>query len=325
MAFDLLVDSRWTGDYGIGRYAREILSRLNLPFKPIPAKLRPGGPLDPAYLGAYMVRTGMHLYSPAFTPAVVARGRQSLTVHDLIHLDVAAERSGARTVFYDALVRPVLRRSQLTFTVSEFSRHRISEWAGITADRIVVASPGVSDAFLEEPIRPQSGDYALVVASLKPHKRVRLAIEAARGFPAGMRLVCVGVSGSAAQAQLGSSPKNVQFVPHCTDAELIRYYAGAACVLFPSMYEGFGLPALEALAVGVPVLYSAMAVREVVGDLATFLDPNEGPSEWADAVRHAVATRREFQAIRRAHARRFSWDSTASIVRSHLTRLVESG
>src|SRR5262249_35502896 len=166
-----------------------------------------------------------------------------LTLHDLAIL--RAPQSCPRWHrIYGRTVTSVLRAADALVAVSEFTRDEIVRLAGVPAGRITVIPNGVDETFSPEGAR-QAGEYVLAVATLEPRKNLRRAVEAAR--EAGAELRVVGAPGWGGVDVEG-------WVGEVTDDELAALYRGAQCVLYPSLYEGFGLPVLEAMACGTPVV-----------------------------------------------------------------------
>jgi glycosyltransferase involved in cell wall biosynthesis len=156
--------------------------------------------------------------------------------------------------------------------------------------------------------------YVLWVGSLEPRKGVGTLVEAVARLPAAKRplLVLAGYQGWKVPPPSG---EGVRRLGEVTDAELQALYAGATAFCFPSLHEGFGLPVLEAMAAGVPVIASDIpAVREVAGDAALLAPPGEA-AKWAEAIEAAVsmdALRREALVEGgRQRAARFTWRATA--------------
>ena len=318
----LLVDGRWVGSYGIARFSAEVLRRLPWSYR----RLTLGGPatlLDPVIAAAALAALRPDVYfTPGFCPPLgPSRVPCVVTIHDLIHLDEPAEASLVKSAFYAAVVRPGVRRASRVITVSEHSRARIVEWAGIDAEAVVVAPNGVSSAFNPEGERFDPGhEYLLYVGNSKPHKNLRtllLALSALAGdapplFLAGPDAAVMG----RAAADLG-----VGHLVHCLgalpDAGLARMYRGASALVLPSRFEGFGLPVLEALACGTPVVASAIPpVREIAGAAARYVDPDD-PSSVAEGLRQVLGDevlRADLRGRGLTRAASFSWDRTAERV-----------
>jgi len=131
MAVLTLFDSRWIGTHGIGRFAAELLSRAP-DFRPIALRGRPSAALDPWRLGAYLRREKPDFFlSPGYNAPAGTCGRFGFTVHDLIHLATPDNANVFKRLYYREVIRPAVRRASIVFTVSEFSRREICEWAGV--------------------------------------------------------------------------------------------------------------------------------------------------------------------------------------------------
>src|SRR5262249_58731871 len=170
------------------------------------------------------------------------------------------------------------------------------------AGRITVIPSGVDEPCSPEGAR-QAGEYVLAVATLEPRKNLRRAVEAAR--EAGAELRVVGAPGWGGVDVEG-------WVGEVTDDELAALYRGAQCVLYPSLYEGFGLPVLEAMACGTPVVTSrGTAMEEVANGAAVLVDPLD-VSALAGAIAEASARRDELveAGLRRASA--LPWSPTSA-------------
>ena len=289
----LLVDGRWVGSYGIARFSAEVLRRLPWGYRRLTLG-RPATLLDPVIAAAALAALRPDVYfTPGFCPPLgPTRVPYVVTIHDLIHLDESAEASVAKSAFYAGIVRPGVRRAARVVTVSEHSRARIVEWAGIEADRVIVAPNGVSSAFTPGGERFDPGhDYLLYVGNSKPHKNLRTLLAALSALGADAPpLYLAGVD--AAVVQREAADRGVGHLVHCVgalpDAELARMYRGALALVFPSRFEGFGLPVLEAMACGTPVVASAIPpVREIAGAAAEYVDPND-PSSVAEGIRRVL-------------------------------------
>jgi len=255
------------------------------------------------------------------------------TVYDLNHLDVPNNSSASKRLYYHLVIRRACHTALRVLTISEFSRQRIIEWAGVSQQQVVNVGTGVDASFNPEGERHDPGfGYFLMVSNRRPHKnetRVLAAFARARIDPA-IRLLLTGFPTNALQAyiaQLGLTER-VVFMGRVEDAQLPALYRGALGLLFPSLYEGFGLPVVEAMASGVPVLTSTVtALPEVAGDAALLVDPYE-----VDAIASGIerlltdedlCTRLRAAGLKRAAM--FRWDDVAARVKRVLDELALSG
>jgi glycosyltransferase involved in cell wall biosynthesis len=227
-----------------------------------------------------------------------------LTVHDLAVLRAPeAFPRWHRLYGRSGLIR-VLRAADAVVAVSEFTRVETAELAGVPGERIRVVPNGVDTVFTPDGGRTE-GDYVLGVATLEPRKNLGRAVEASR--EAGVELRVVGAKGWGGVEVDG-------WVGEIPDAELAALYRGARCVVYPSLYEGFGLPVLEAMACGTPVVTSrGTAMEEVAGGAAILVDPLDVAS-IANGIDAACARRDELVAAGMEHARGFTWQRSADAI-----------
>lgn len=313
----VLVDARWRGAHGIGRFAAEIVPRI-CPRATLDGKRRPATVLDPLRISIGVRAAGATtFYTPGYNVGLRGAYRQVVTLHDLIHLEVDDERSVLKQTYYDRLVRPAVRDSGVVMTVSEFSRSRISAWSGLAPERVVNVGAGCSlrRATAEEiAARATAGSHGLVlyVGNEKPHKNLPLLLAALASMPRDVNVTTVGVSPGrvASLASLaGVDPTRVRAHGRVSDATLRELYLSADCLAMPSVYEGLGLPPLEAMAVGTPSAYVAEAVGESVGPLG-FRARSE-PEAFAEAIAQAMEHGPTLRAALVERSQEFSWDDVA--------------
>lgn len=327
-AFDLAFDERWIGDHGIGRFAREIAARWPR-LKPAGMGGKPSGPLDCLRTSFWLLRHPRRmLFTPGYNAPLLFQARCVLAVHDLNHIDSPERQSLLKRLYYRWVLRRACRTAPCVLTVSEYSRRRIIEWSGASENRIVNVGNGVSSVFRPASISRNNSEtpYFLSVSNRKPHKNEKRLLTAfqAADLPSNVKL---RISGEATPAQLAwirrhGLAERIEFLGVVSDDELAEYYRGAHALLFVSLYEGFGLPAVEAMACGTPVVAAnATSLPEVVGDAALLVDPFS-----ADRIRGAIERiwadaplRQDLQKNGLARRGRFDWDGVAERVHRALT------
>jgi len=245
------------------------------------------------------------LHCPGIRAPFRSPVRLVVTVHDLAVLR-HPETFPAWSRNYSRFALPrIVRAAARLIADSEFTRDELLTLLGVDESRVRVIPLAPAAEFSREG-PAANGDYVLAVGTLEPRKNLgRLAQAAGR---AGMELRVVGERGWGGVEADGDG---VRWLGRVSDEELAGLYRGALCVAYPSVYEGFGLPVLEAMACGAPVVTSrAGSTAEVAGDAAVLVDPLD-PAEIAAGIEEAVARRDELAARGLARAAGFSWRATA--------------
>lgn len=263
----------------------------------------------------------------AIAPELPLRGAgipSVVVVHDVGPLSEPAFHGRARRARFALLLGPMLRRATRIACVSEATRAALAAVRPGLHATVVREGPRTAAAQAWEPASPP---YVLYVGPLLAHKNVATLV-AALGQPA-LRGVALRIAGAASAADLrelharaaaiGAAVEHLGFV---TDDELARLYAGARVVALPSLQEGFGLPLLEALVAGAPVVASAIAAhREVGGDGALFVDAAADPAAWAatlDAVIAGAAWTEDHARAGRERVAHYSWQGAAADIHAEL-------
>lgn len=324
----ILADGRWTGKHGIGRFSQEVLSRLTNT-----TILTDGpSPLSPQNLiwlpiELYKKRRQFSVYfNPGFNPIVCAAIPYVFTIHDLTHLHLPGNHPFLKKIYYETLLKYSAKKARHIITVSEFSKHDIMQWAKIPAEKITVVGNGISNTFQPEGTRYQPGfPYLLHVGNTKAHKNVNRLIEAFAHakIDSSIHLILTGEQNNELQMliQKNHLTHRIQFQTGLDDEKLAALYRGATAFILPSLYEGFGIPVIEAMACGTPVITSTVtSLPEVADDAALLVDPNDSESiaNGIETIINDKTLRDTFIQKGLERAKFFSWDKTAALIQQVL-------
>ena len=243
------------------------------------------------------------LHCPTFRAPLRSPVPMVVTVLDLAVLRHPELFNRWNRTYSRLTVSRVVRAAQGVIAISEFTKRELVELLGVDPGRVTVI--GVPPFGALSPDGPSAaGDYVLAVGTLEPRKNLERAAEAASR--AGVELRVVGASGWG-----DVSPDGARWLGEVGDDELARLLRGARALVYPSLYEGFGIPILEAMSVGTPVVTSrGGATEEVAGGAAVLVDPLD-PASIATGIDEADRRREELRALGLTRARSFSWDDVA--------------
>lgn len=328
----VLFDARKARDFGIGRYVVGLITalaragdfELSAVVRPGDAELLPGS-VTPLVSGAapysaaelFAVRSAIarakpalfhapHYVVPLFPPAATV-----VTIHDLMHLSRPEHASIPKRAYATAMLRRAVRLAARIITVSEAVRRDVAEGFPSAASKLVVIPNGVGKEFCKGAPTAGGAPYILFLGNDKPHKNLDGLVAAfvllCAAHP-GLRLLLAGV---APGRRAAPGVEALGFVP---DDDLPALVAGAQALVLPSFAEGFGLPVLEAQAVGTPVACSDIPVlRETSGGEAVFFDPHV-PESIARAVAGLLedaSVRARLRQAGLARAAAFTWEKAA--------------
>lgn len=318
---------------GVQRYSQELCIRLKGEVETIkPARSLYGiaghfweQAILPRRLGKRL------LWSPANTGPLTVK-HQVLTIHDAATLNHPEWFESKFAIWYRWMLPRLARRVRCLITVSEFSKRRLVANTGIDESRVKVIPNGVNERFyrrcdddiqkVRKRLRIPTAQYLLCVGSIEPRKNIARLLEAwkccAHRIPAEVGLVIAGQRG---QGHIFAGTTLNEKLPrvHCTgfvnDADLPDLYSGALAMVYPSIYEGFGLPVLEAMAAGTAVIAGKVtALPELIGDAGILVDPYD-PTAIARAIELIVlddSLREQLRQRGIERSRQFTWQQAAA-------------
>jgi glycosyltransferase involved in cell wall biosynthesis len=283
---------------------------------------------------ARLARHAQVLHSPHYNAPLLHRRRLVVTIHDLTHItDPTFKRTLAARFYARPMFNLVARRADRIIADSEFTKQQIVEHLAISPSKVSVVYLGVDSHFRphdRKQILPSvfsllglKRPYILFVGNLKPHKNVKTLIHAfsricaQRGFD--HDLLILGddrkwKAGLVNECRNLGITERVHFTPHVPYKDLPWVYAGAEILVMPSLIEGFGLPVLEAMACGTPVICSrAASLPEVAGNAAEYFDPTS-LDDLAAALERVLRSNELRETLRREGLERvklFSWRECA--------------
>ena len=340
------IDARKIDDTGIGRYIENLaraLPRIDARNEYV-LFLPPGRELDDSYPKGRLTTVvetarnyslaehwslplkaralALDLYhAPHYVLPLLLSRRCVVTVHDIIHLREPSFGAAARA-YARFMIGSAARRAERVITVSGHTKRELVEVIGAAEKKITVIPPGGGDDFarpgeaaLQSALAAlgiQPG-YFLFVGSDRPHKNLKAVAGVMRAAP-DARFVVAGRARDPSRAMFAGMENRVMFIGQVDKPALAALYSGAAALLFPSYHEGFGLPPLEAMACGTPVVASNRApIPEVTGGAALLLDPDDhtGMARALVPLRDDAAARAAMVEKGIARARLFSWEEMA--------------
>jgi len=246
-----------------------------------------------------------------------------VTVHDACFARHKEWYSLPFRLYYNFLVPRLLKKSKAVLTVSQFSKQELITFFSIPSDKIHIASNAVSGAFLEsrnDSYSSRKENIILSVSSIDPRKNQKILVEAFEKInDQNWTLYLVGAKHQAfsKQALENSSSTNIKWTGYLEDIELISLYHKASFFVYPSLYEGFGIPPLEAMSVGCPVIVSDIpALKETCGEAAIYFDPNNS-DQLASQIEELITNhelRDKLKIAGMAKSAEYSWSKSATII-----------
>jgi glycosyltransferase involved in cell wall biosynthesis len=326
--------SQTAGLSGVQRYAVELQRRIGSSLRPVaPWRSMQGvkGHVWEQMVLPTVVRNGL-LWSPANSGPLAVR-RQVLTVHDIASIEHPEWYSRAFAAWYRWMTPKLVHRVQRVITVSEFSKQRLLALAAVDESHIVVIPEGVDGRFYPRPVQEvervrqtlsiPSPYYVLSLGTLEPRKNLRGLLAAwascVLDLPDEIWLVIAGPRGSSrvfSCPEFGSAPPRVHFTGFVADCDLPALYSGALALAYVSLYEGFGLPVLEAMACGtIPVVSDNTALPEVVGQAGLLVNPFDSEAIAAGIKRivQDPGLRQELKIRAVKRSGEFSWERAADL------------
>jgi glycosyltransferase involved in cell wall biosynthesis len=239
---------------------------------------------------------------------VLTRVPTFVTVHDLRYFAARQYEPAARAAYFRAVFGKIARRAAGVVVPTRAVAAEAAEFLGVADERVRVVGNGLSRAWRRAPPADGRGAHLLAVGMTERRKDLPTLLAALRRAPAAPPLVVVARGRAPSGARDLVAAGRVRFAGEVDDAGLVELCRGAAALLHPSRYEGFGLPVIEAMSLGVPVLAARQpAVEEVAGGFATLLPPGDADA-WAAAMSRVAPP----PPGARAYACAFSWDTAAA-------------
>ncbi len=293
----------------VGKFSGQVWEQLELPFH---------------------ARSGL-LFTPCGGAPIVHR-RNVITIHDAAVIASPQGYSRAFRTWYQLLNWTLCHSALHVFTVSHFSKAELVKWYRANPKKTTVTYLGSEHALRPAPEIAVLGRnllqryrYVLLVASRNHNKNIAGLLRAVPYITdPKLQIAIAGHSDARVFGEIKIRDKRVHDLGYVNDSELRSLYENAACFVFPSFYEGFGLPPLEALALGCPtVVAETTSLQEIFAGVALMCDPND-PADIADKIMMSLNATEEQRAGNREFAAKFRWDACARTTWEALSRLAAS-
>ncbi len=316
-------DLRWPLKTGIGNVMTAMVerkpSRMNLVGLQVKGGI--GSPFSPFAISLALRRSAADrdgvYWSAGFVPPAVMHIPSVVTVHDLTHLRFYSRFHSA---YYNFYLKPLYRLCSAIICVSDYTRREFLEWSGMSPNKVSVVYNSVDRIYLENQEAAQLPyRYVLYPGNHRSYKNLQRLITAYAASVLPQRDIHLAMTGDVNQtlvehARRAGVESRLHFLGRVNDEDLPKLYKGALFVAFVSLYEGFGLPIVEAMASGVAVLTSNVsAMPEVAGNAALMVDPYsiKDIAGALDRLAGDTVLRDELVARGREHVTRFDWDLSA--------------
>lgn len=331
MTRDIVINGRFLSRpvTGVERYGREIVNCIGSNCRV--EKTRMNGLTGHAWEQFVLptkLKSESILWSPANTGPLMVRS-QALTIHDLSPLEHPEWFEKSFATWYRLFLPWLAKRARVIFTPSEHVKQKVQQQLG--AKHVIVTSNGVDTTVFHPEACQQTYEfpqkYILFVGSLQPRKNLAGLMQAWHVIKNDFRdiwLVIAGAAGHVFQAVKFLGDERIRFMNYVDECDLPGLYAHAELLMLPSFDEGFGLPAIEAMACGTPVIVSnGGALPEVVGDAGLIFDLSK-PDDLAKTIQEYLSNHSLRLALKEkglARAQKFSWQQTAELVWNTLNEI----
>lgn len=319
MKRNVLIDSRWDGDTGIGRLFREVIKQtpVEVDSSFVSTKMGLGNLLSPIMLGHEIRKSKPDIfYSPSFMPPFRSPAPFIFTVHDLMHLFYYSK---LHRIYYQQIIARLAKKAKQIITVSQFSKKQLVEILGIKEELVTVIYNGVDNNFFSNSQKHQiDRPYLLYVGNRRKNKNIpaMLVAFAKAKIPKDFIFLLTGNPDPDLIILISKLKitSRVRFLGFIKESELPKLYKGAHATLFVSLMEGFGLPLIESMASGTPVITSnESALPEIAGEAAMCVNPYD-VGAISDAIERLLGDSILYndyvdKGLRRA--KDFTWKTTA--------------
>ncbi|CAI1599459.1 D-inositol-3-phosphate glycosyltransferase [Serratia liquefaciens] len=279
----------------------------------------------------YLIKIGSPLLINLCSTAPAFYKNKIVTHHDITYVKFPESFSKSFRLLYRTIVPIMIKNSKCLLTVSEFSKKEISNFYHCGNSRIEIISNAVNSEFKLRALATRGLDdnadeYALAVSSPNYHKNFHGLIDAFSSSDLSIKLKIIGDrAGNFSKVNFPEDDKRIEFLGRVSDKELVSLYQRAKFFVFPSFYEGFGIPPLEAQACGCPVISSDRAsLKEVLEDSAIYFNPEskEDIIEALEIVNNDISLRIRLKQMGSKNITRFSWHSSAAKVNKIIEEII---